>query len=171
MVRAVDLPNRQSIRLRGHDYSVDGVYFITVCSHERQNMFGAVASGRMMPNEYGRQIEKTWSYISNRYEYIREDRFVIMPNHIHGIWILGNGFDITDDGKPEKNRKPIGRLVGAFKTVSTKYINDMRGTPGAKLWQRGYYDRVIRNQDELNAIRRYIEQNPKNWATDENNIG
>ena len=67
-------------------------------------------------------------------------------------------------------RKPIGRLVGAFKTVCTKHINEIRGTPGAAVWQRGYYDRVIRNGEELNNMRKYISDNPCNWEFDENNL-
>ena len=68
-------------------------------------------------------------------------------------------------------RAPLGRIVGAFKTMVTKQINEIRQTPGAKVWQRGFHDRVIRNKDELNNIRKYITDNPQNWATDENNIG
>ena len=67
------------------------------------------------------------------------------------------------------SRKPIGRLIGAFKTVSTKRVNESRKTPGAQLWQRNYYEHVIRNDDELNSIRQYIMENPIRWDTDREN--
>ena len=90
-----------------------------------------------------------------------------MPNHLHGIIIIKHeecrGGSRTAPTQNEVKPKPLGRFIGAFKTASTKHINQIRGTPGTQLWQRGFYDHIIRNEHELWAIRRYIKHNPKNW--------
>ena len=104
---------------------------------------------------------------------------MIMPNHLHGIIVIADvvkggsrpGFAALCPGTtaPTEKRKPIGRLVGAFKTVSTKRINHPRNTPGLKIWQRNYYEHIIRNDDELNRIREYIANNPAQWEMDREN--
>ena len=100
------------------------------------------------------------------------DAFVVMPNHVHGILI------ITDEGgggwqahTAMPTTKTLGRLLGAFKTKSTRWINEMRGTPSLPVWQRNYYDHVVRDDDELNRIREYIADNPRKWAEDPENPG
>ena len=103
-----------------------------------------------------------------RYAYVELDTYVVMPNHLHGI------IDICDQysGNREKDqalRKPLGRLIGAFKTVSTRRVNNALETPGQPLWQRNYYERVIRNDEELDRVREYIVYNPMRWDTHSEN--
>ena len=113
----------------------------------------------------------SWVWLSSQYGYVDLDEYVVMPNHMHGILV------ITDDGRggsrtaptTDAKRKSVGRLIGAFKTVSTKRINEIRKTPGAKLWQRNYYEHIIRNDDDLNRIRHYIADNPLRWDQDPEN--
>ena len=133
-------------------------------------------------------------WLATRYDYVELDQWTIMPNHMHGIIVITGvvkggswgfvheassrwrrDYAVTSRATPHKRnrpygkRKPIGRLVGAFETVSTKRINHLRDTPGVKIWQRNYYEHIIRNDDELNRIREYIANNPAQWETDREN--
>jgi REP element-mobilizing transposase RayT len=101
------------------------------------------------------------------------DEWIVMPNHVHAIIRIDAGFvgavrEPPVDGR-EKKIKPLGELVGAFKTVSSKKINQMRGTPGEIFWQRNYYEHVIRGENELERIRNYIYFNPQAWPSDPEN--
>jgi REP element-mobilizing transposase RayT len=98
---------------------------------------------------------------------------VVMPNHFHGILMIdvgGRGGSRTAPTTDSIKRKPLGQLVGAFKTVSAKQINILRNSPGLPVWQRGYYDRIIRDEREMDRIQRYIESNPSRWAKDGENL-
>ncbi len=161
--------HRRSIRLRGYDYSQSGAYFVTVCTQNRKCLFGDIADGQMVLNDAGGIVAHTWRWLATQYDYVELDEWGIMPNHMHGIIVIT---DVCRGGSrtaPTGKRKPIGRLVGAFKTVSTNRINEMRGMPGGKLWQRNYYEHIIRNDDELNRIREYIANNPIRWEMDREN--
>ena len=117
----------------------------------------------MTVNDFGQVAVESWLWLGERYHYVELDQWIIMPNHLHGILI------ITDDGRggsrtaPAKPHKPLGRLIGAFKTISTKSINQIRHTPGQKIWQRNYFERIIRNDKELFNIQKYIINNPQKW--------
>lgn len=176
-----EVHRRRSIRLQGYDYSRPGAYFVTMVAQDWLCLFGDVVDGDMRLNEVGRIVVEAWEWLATRHPYVELDAYVVMPNHLHGIVVLTDeGWDGAGDrgrsppvraalGGGGSGRKPLGRLVGAFKTVSTKRINIVRGTPGEILWQRNYYERVIRNDRELNLIREYIEGNPAKWETDEEN--
>jgi REP element-mobilizing transposase RayT len=163
--------HRRSIRLKDYDYSQSGAYFVTICSWSRECLFGEIIDGNMQLEEFGQIIQENWIWLSHQYKYVHLDEWSVMPNHLHGIIV------INDDGRGGSRtaptniikRKSLGRLIGAFKTVSTKQINLIRNTPGEPVWQRNYYERIIRNEDELNHIREYIINNPSQWAEDENN--
>lgn len=162
--------NRRSIRLQGYDYSRAGAYFVTVCTQNRQCLFGENVDGKMALNDAGRMIQTIWNGLPEHYHHVELDEFVVMPNHLHGIIaIVGAGLKpaptpINQHGLPE--------IVRALKTFSARRINEMRNTPGAKLWQRNYYEHIIRNDDELNRIREYIANNPSQWEMDrENPVG
>ena len=157
---------RKSNRLEGYDYSLAGCYFVTVCAQDRVNRFGDIVNEKMHLNETGRGVAETWEWLKGRYNNIGLDAWVIMPNHLHGILII---YDTCRGGSRTAPTKPLGRLIGAFKTVSTKRINMRQGTPGTKLWQRSFYDHVIRDDDDLNRVREYIQNNPLRWALDEEN--
>jgi putative transposase len=97
-----------------------------------------------------------------------------MPNHLHGVVVIndmGRGGSRTAPTMDIAGPKPLGRLIGAFKTVSTKQINALRGTPGSTLWQRNYYEHVICGEAELDRVRRYVKDNPLMWDMDQENPG
>ncbi len=166
-----DKHHRRSIRLADYDYKQSGAYFITVCAKHRQCLFGEIADGEMRLNELGRAVEECWEWLAQRYQQVSLDAWIIMPNHLHGVIVLD---DFNKGGSrtaptPEIRPKPLGRLIGAFKTVSTKKINVLRRAPGAPVWQRNYYEHVIRSEDEWHRIRTYIEENPLKWDIDQEN--
>jgi putative transposase len=112
-------------------------------------------------------VSATWQWLPEQYPYVELDTWVVMPNHFHGIVFLLD--DRRGGARPAPTkRKPLGRLIGAFKTVSTKRINELRTTPGQPVWQRNYYEHVIRNEVDLEEIREYIQNNPLKWLDDEN---
>lgn len=161
-----DIHHRCSIRLKGYDYSQPGAYFVSICTQNRECLFGDMVDGEMVLNDAGRMVSETWEWLATQYDHVELDEWVIMPNHMHGIIVIvgiGRGGSRT---APTEKRKPIGRLIGAFKTVSTKRINEIRKTHGAILWQRNYYEHIIRNENELNRIREYIVNNPMKWELD-----
>jgi REP element-mobilizing transposase RayT len=121
-------------------------------------------------NEMGRIVEDCWKWLCGQYEYVSLDEWIVMPSHLHGIIVINDECRGGSRTAPTNaKRKPLGRLVGAFKTVSTKRINQVRGSPGIPLWQRNYYEHIIRNEDELNKIREYILYSPLQWKFDREN--
>lgn len=160
---------RRSIRMPGYDYSREGAYFVTICAYDRGCLFGEIKDGGMQLNEFGKIVGRCWYDLSNHYKNMELDCFVIMPNHIHGIIkIVGAGFkpaptDVdTNHGLPE--------IIRALKTFSARKINQIRKNPGMPVWQRNYYEHIIRGEDELNRIREYIINNPAQWDNDRNNL-
>ncbi len=191
-----EIHHRRSIRLRDYDYSRAGAYFVTICTFERECLFGDIVDGVMRLNEVGRMVNDSWQRIVTHFIGVEIDQFVIMPNHFHGIvTTVGAGFprpNQTDAtitvgaGSPRPNQTDqtnqggetpplrgvtLGQIVGYFKYQSTKHINQTRNTPGTPVWQRNYYERVIRDDRELTTIRQYIADNPAKWAEDENRPG
>ena len=166
-----DRHHRRSLRLSGYDYAAAGAYFVTICTHKREPLFGAIQNGTMAVNDYGQTVADAWLWLEQQYPYVKLDTWVVMPNHFHGIIIITDCRGGSRTAPTEKSRpiKPIGRLVGAFKTVSTKHINKLRITPGALIWQRNYYEHVVRNEDDLNSIGEYIINNPSQWDVDGDN--
>jgi REP element-mobilizing transposase RayT len=160
-----------TLRLPAWDYASPGAYFLTLVTAGRELLFD--------DSRYRQVAEDTWRWLGEHFADVVVDEFVVMPNHLHGVLIL-NGVEIADsrpsrraptaEGVAQMRKvKPVGRLVGAFKTVSTNRINQMRGTPGTQVWQRNFYDRVVRSERELDRIRRYIYDNPAMWAEDPEN--
>jgi len=172
-----DIHHRRSIRKKGYDYSDPGVYYITICSHNRERLFGAVEKNCILLNGYGEIVRRTWYDLVNHVGGIKLDAFVVMPNHFHGIVVIGD-IDVgtndgagleparTDPNVPKQHGLP--EIVRQLKTFSARRINQMRGTPGVPVWQRNYYERIIRDDIELYYVRQYIMNNPKNWESDEN---
>jgi len=156
------LPRRKRLRLKGYDYSQSGAYFVTISTRGGSCVFGTVRHGAMCPNDAGRIVASSWLWLESQYPHVALDAFIVMPNHVHGILIIHSPRTIR--GEPSSVRqKPLGRLIGAFKTVSTRRINSMRHSPGAPLWHRNYFDHIIRNEDALTSIRDYILTNPERW--------
>ena len=173
--------HRRSIRLQGYDYRQAGAYFVTACTQNRTPLFGEIVDGEMRLNELGQIIADSWNWLSDQYPYVSLDAWIIMPNHLHGIIVItdeDNDASTNDGGlgsrtaptTPITKRKPLGRLIGAFKTVSTKSINVLRCTHTAVVWQRNFYEHIIRNRRALDAIRHYIENNPQMWPYDIDNL-
>ena len=150
-----------SPRLPGYDYSRAGVYFVTFNVKDRLHAFGEIRHGRLIQNELGIIVGDSWCWLERQYPYVRLDSWILMPDHFHGIVkILGEGRDSAAD---VRRRKTLGRLIGAFKTTSTCRLNQICGTPGRRIWQHQFYDRILREHDELKAVRRYIRNNPEAW--------
>ncbi len=175
--------NRQSIRLKKYDYSKSGLYFITICTQNRKCLFGNIVGvGRDRPilmilNQYGKIIENVWESLPDHHP-VELDAFQIMPNHVHFILHIVSGARPMITGASRINdmgasrRAPTGTLgfiVGMFKTECTKQINKLQNTPGRKIFQRNYYEHIIRNEIELSKIRQYIKNNPLFWKKDINN--
>ena len=165
--------HRRTIRLPGFDYSQPGAYFVTVCTKDGRSLFGQVEDEEMRLNLFGVIAADSWAWLSAQYSYVSIDEYVVMPNHLHGVAAItdarlhkGRGGSRT---APTVKRKTLGRLVGAFKTVSTKKINQLRRTPGQPVWQRNYYEHVVRDDDEMNRVREYILGNPATWHDDVEN--
>ena len=160
---------RRSLRLRHYDYAQAGAYFVTVCAYDRRCLFGDIVDGAMRLNDVGRIIADEWHKSARIRAEIELDTWVIMPNHFHGIAIITHrrgDRPVAPTGPPPRS---IGALMAGFKSASTKRINAARGTPGARVWQRNYYDHVIRNEANLHRIRQYIADNPARWAEDPEN--
>ena len=163
--------HRRSIRLPGYNYTKAGAYFVTICTHERECLFGEIVNAKTELNQYGQLIGRCWEQLNGDAR-VKLDRWVVMPNHLHGIIVIDDivrGGSRTAPTRDMDEPKPLGRLVGSFKTVSTKQINILRGTPGMLLWQRNYYEHIIRDTEELDRVRCYIENNPTMWEMDREN--
>ena len=131
--------HRHSIRLKGFDYSRAGAYFVTIVTRQRECLFGEIANGEMKLNNYGSIVAKTWKWLEDQYSYIELLHGVVMPNHFHGLLMIHeNGRGGSRSAPTVAKRKPLGQLVGAFKTVSTKQINLLRHAEGTVVWQRNY---------------------------------
>ena len=162
--------NRRSIRLKGYDYTQPGVYFVTVVTQQRECSLGEIFKNEMVVNPAGKIVLEAWGWLASQYAYVTLDEFCVMPNHFHGVIMIDDtGFRRGGSLTAPTKTKPLGRLIGAFKTVSTKWINEMRGTPGATVWQRNYYEHIVRDGRELGRIRAYIATNPARWHKDTEN--
>ncbi|MDN3513283.1 MAG: transposase [Candidatus Brocadia sp.] len=162
---------RRSIRLKGYDYTRPGAYFVTICTENRVRLFGNISGETMQLNAFGRLVQTHWDDLTHHYPQVKLDAFVIMPNHVHGIIILTEIDKVGAGLKPAPTIKQHGlpEIVRALKTFSARRVNELRNTPGVSLWQRNYYDHIIRNERALNIIRRYILYNPLMWAYDMDN--
>lgn len=178
--------HRRSARLSGYDYTSRGMYFITLVTRQRENLFGELVAGEMQLSNIGLMAQHEWERLPRRFSYLELDIFTIMPNHMHGILIVvGNAphvdvpaggqpnsllpitFDIRQSpGLPHVVPGSVGAIVRAFKSSVTLRYNRMLSSNGVNLWQHNYYDRIIRNEEELCRIRSYIQHNSIHWAVD-----
>jgi len=144
------VPTRRDIRLSGHNYATPGAYFVTICTFQRRCILGHIDGSAMYLNDVGRIVTEEWNRTGDLNRGLDLDAFVVMPNHLHAIIVL------------ENQGRHLGAVVGRFKAAVTR-----RTTDG--FWQRGYYDRIIRDERELAAFRQYIVDNPARWADDREN--
>ena len=192
--------NRRSIRLKGYDYTRPGAYFVTICTQNRACLFWDDHNDKIVLSPMGLIAKRAWLDLPRHYAHAQMDAFCIMPNHVHGIIVLncddvsprrGGSAPAADIGpgqmidcnrplpfQPQTrpysddtgDRHGLPELVRAFKSFSARRINAARHTPGVPVWQRNYYEHIIRNQDEWQRIRDYILANPENWGVDEDHI-
>lgn len=167
---------RRSLRLQGYDYAQAGAYFVTICTQGRECLFGEIVGGAIQLNNAGRVVSDEWFKTAQIRENVilSADEFVVMPNHVHGIiWLVDGRGTLQRAPTVERFGKPtsgsIPTIVRLFKSVTTRQINLQRGTPGAPVWQRNYYEHIIRNDESLGRIRDYIVNNPLQWALDREN--
>jgi REP element-mobilizing transposase RayT len=181
--------HRRSIRLSGYDYRSPGAYFVTLCIQGGECLLGEVVDGEMRLSEWGEIASHYWMRIPDHVNHVQLDAWVVMPNHLHGIIVIVSGgeaspgrsasaYDPTPGGaRPQgkdiaRDASPLqpgslGAIVGNYKSVSTRRINRVRGTPGIRFWQRNYWEHIIRNEQSLNRIRQYIQSNPARWGEDQ----
>jgi len=157
-----DIHHRRSIRLKEYDYTKAGAYFVTICLFQRECLCGCVIDGEMQLGESGLAVQDAWDDLPNHYSHVELDQFIVMPNHVHGIVLL-------DNSERESERHGLSEIVRAFKTFSAKRINKLRDNPGCSVWQRNFYERVIRTEQELSKAREYIVNNPLKWDLDREN--
>ncbi len=174
MIFIGDNHHRHSIRLRHYDYALEGAYFITICTRDRQCLFGNITNDEMALNEWGVMVEKWWRKLNSKFPLVETDACVIMPNHFHGIVVLVGADPSVCPDLGAHVGAPLPQVVQWFKTMTTnEYIrygkknSPSRWTP--KLWQRNYHEHVIRNAKALDAIRNYIDANPSHWTNDPDN--
>ena len=182
--------HRRSIRLREYDYSRAGAYFVTVVTQGRTCLFGDVQDGSIVLSEAGEMVKSMWGELPDHYPGVAVDAFTAMPNHVHGIVILvGAGHRACPEpGRPQGVDGGPGRpqgvaptkalslpdVVHRFKSLTTaRYRREVQGGRwppfDRRLWQRNYYEHVIRDERELNLVRQYIIDNPRKWAEDRDN--
>ncbi len=171
-----NLHHRRSIRLKGYDYSQPGLYFITICVQDMNRIFGRVSNnGQMILNDAGKMIEIEWLNLKKRFPNIELHQYVVMPNHFHAILeiieatLVATPLEVTTNDAPTD--KNIGDIIGAFKSITTvEYIRGVKSLGwqpfNKKLWQRDYYEHIIRNELSYHRISTYIQNNPSKWLTD-----
>jgi REP element-mobilizing transposase RayT len=174
--------HRKSIRLKGYDYSSPGYYFVTICTQNRVCLFGEIINGKMQLNDAGNMVDLQWATLPHRFKNIRIDEYSVMPNHFHAILeivspvgtpLVGapTGMGVAGAGAPTRGAPALGEMIGAFQSIVTvEYIRGVKTNNWQsfqkKLWQRNYWEHIIRNDQELMRIRYYIKNNPSNWNCD-----
>jgi putative transposase len=160
-----DKHHRRSIRLKGFDYSRSAIYFVTICVQNRECLFGTIPQNgnSVSLNDAGKMVSAEWLALPSRFSSVILDEFVVMPNHFHGIIYI-------PPDSPVDNLT-LGRIIGAFKSiVNNNYITGVKDrgwTPFAKrLWQRNYYEHIVRDDSALQKIQQYIRDNPLTWQID-----
>lgn len=153
--------HRRSIRLQGYDYSQAGAYYVTVVAWRREHVFGDIINAEMQLNKFGQIVQYAWYDLPKHYPHVELDTFCIMPNHVHAIIVLNDN--------PVAKRHPLSEVVRAFKSFSARRINSLRHSQGIPVWQRNYYEHIIRNHEDYLSKSNYIMDNPLNWENDDEN--
>jgi len=171
--------HRQSIRLKGYDYTQPGMYFVTFCVRERVCELGEIRDGEMMFSLLGRVIFDFWGQVPVHFPGVEVDTFVVMPNHVHAIiTIIDRRGDVSSPKNlplaqggetPPLQGATLGKIVAYYKYQTTVQINALRDNISTPFWQRGYYEHIVRNERELQNIRKYIRENPLKWEFDRDN--
>jgi putative transposase len=160
------LPVRRSIRLPAYDYASEGIYFVTFCTKGRRNLLGTVKDGAVHLNSRGNALEQEWLRTADIRRNVALDLHVVMPNHFHGILAITHSTAHGVAARRTLQSRSLGAIVGQIKAAAARRINSIRGTPGWPVWQRNYYEGVVRGDAELQALRDYIALNPLRWEID-----
>lgn len=178
------MTTRKKIRLKNYDYSKPGCYFVTICSKNNGDIFGHIVNDKIILNKYGKIVKKIWTEIPEHFQHVELDEYIIMPDHIHGIIKnvcrgliyqtrvnsdMINHAPTTDWILMKKKGITLGEIIRHFKAKATKQMRNLKGDNTFKIWQRSFYEHIIRNEESLNKIREYIKTNPATWAYDEEN--
>ena len=167
---------RHSIRLQGCDYTVPQMYFVTICTFQRECLLGVVENGKFVMTHIGLIVEEEWLKALILRPYVSLDTSVVIPNHFHGIIeITATGGDMTHRAPTtERFAMPVPdslpTIIRSFKSAVTKRINELRSMSGQPVWQRNYYEHIIRSEKELTRARDYIVMNPLRWHLDRENL-
>jgi len=189
--------HRHSIRLDDYDYSNNGVYFVTICIHNRECLLGKICDGVTVLSEVGRAVDDAWVAIAKRFPFVVLDDYVLMPNHLHGIIVFIEADAATDiatasrtlagsdkikegaassaptdfvDMASSITRKvALGRVLRAFKSLSAIAANRLLDRTEQPFWQRNYHERIVRDEQEMDQVRTYIYHNPQQWSIDTEN--
>ena len=178
----------ESTRLREYDYSSSGAYFVTVCTKNHEALFGSIINGSMVFSEIGVLVKKEWEKSFEIRLELFGDEYVIMPNHVHGIVVIDRDRGLRDarraygdachaslhhqptpHGVAVRTPRSLSSFVAGFKSAVTRRIDENLKTPNRSIWQSRFFERVIRNDDEMNRIRQYIMNNPAKWQEDKYN--
>ena len=152
--------HRRSIRLRGYDYSRPGAYFITICA--TTHLFGRVRAGETVQSRFGEIACECWKSIPDHFPHVRIDTFVVMPDHVHGILFLSDD-DSRLSAVGRISAGSLGTVVRSFKSVVAARVNQLRGARFGGIWQRNFFDQIIRSDADLARARQYIRDNPGRW--------
>jgi putative transposase len=187
MHNPIVLPHRKQLRLRGYDYAFPGVYFVTICSAGKRPVFGSIRGESIVLSRAGEIVRCEWIALVERFARLVLDEFVIMPNHLHGVLAFvgyaggacpapmttntttkpgGASLDPKGGASPSPT---LFDVIGAFKSISTIKVNKLLGRRGVPLWQRSYYEHIVRTGEDLRKIQRYISENPLMWSLDPEN--
>ena len=175
----IQLNRRKHIRLKNYDYALPGLYYVTICTFERICLFGNIVNGEMQLNNYGQIVHDEWLKTEKLRPNVKLDEFVVMPNHIHGIIVINSNSHVgaTRRVAPTLGNRingptsgSIGAIIGQFKSTVTKRINKLHTMPNGHIWQRNYYEHIIRNDWDWHRIKRYIGNNIQNWENDKNHV-
>jgi REP element-mobilizing transposase RayT len=176
----LDKHHRKSIRLKDYDYSQTGAYFVTICTHNKKCLLGNIIDGKMELSEIGAIVDKCWNDIQRHFQNVSFDVYMVMPNHIHGIinivgakhshlTLTNKTITLPANASPLRlhgtDPNSLGAIIQNFKSVTSRKINHILASQ-KPLWQRNYYEHVIRNDEDLNDIREYVINNPLKWELD-----
>ena len=176
--------HRKSIRLQGYDYSQGGAYFVTIITHQRDCLFGEIVNEEMKLNDFGKIADEYWSAIPQHFPFVELGAYVIMPNHVHGIIVINDthknnllppivgarhASPLLQKQLPPRGAPPrsLGTIMGSFKSAVTKRIGRKLNATG--IWQRNYYEHIIRDEQDLKNKTDYIDANPMLWNDDDEN--
>lgn len=165
--------SRRSPRLPGYDYRREGLYFVTICAVQMQLRFGTILDGILQLNGLGQLVSDEWERLAIARANVKLDRFVVMPNHLHGLIKIGEererdsrDISVAETGSVTIQAGSLGAIVGQFKAAVSRRARAKGITGDTRIWQRGYYDHIVRDERSLNEIRRYILENPAKWHDD-----